>query len=98
MNKDDDLRWDRLKKSRLKMFLALYIPVQTVTLMIGAILHLLIPTSIRCDADGDNTTFEMLTCGFEQIIFTFYVTLAISVLYGLCGFLFPNKTANAMKS
>lgn len=97
MNKDNDLRWDRLKKSRLKMFLALYIPVQIVTLMIGAILHLLIPTSMWCDADGHNMIAEKLTCGFEQFMFIFYLTLAISILSGLCGVLFPNKTANAMK-
>ncbi len=101
MSKHATLDWERIKKSRTVTFIALYLPVQFGTFVLFTLIHLIVPSSIWCEAD---TTSELIShwsrtaCGAKQWAFLAHCSIAVSALVGLYGFLFPNRVAGAFKN
>lgn len=101
MSKHATLDWERIKKSRTATFIVLYLTTQFVTFVLFTLIHLIVPSSIWCEAD---TTSEVISywsrtaCGAKQWTFLTQCSIAVSALVGLYGFLFPNRVARAFKN
>lgn len=82
-------------QSRFLVFLVLYVSIQIVTLCIGLLIHLAIPSSIWCEVDLTHTSMQIFNaraaCAGKQLWFITYLTVAGSALVGLYGFLFPQR-------
>ncbi len=88
-------------QSRFKAFLVLYVPMQILTLCIGLLIHLAIPSSIWCEVDLELTPMHVFNarslCASKQFMFITYLGVAGSALSGLYGFLFPQRIARGFR-
>ena len=93
--------WEEIKQSRPLMFGALYLPIQLLTAALFSIINLFIPSSIWCETTKTDSVIDALSkieCGANQWIFLLQCSVAVSVLIGLYGFLYPNRVATAFKN
>lgn len=88
-------------QSRVLAFLALYMPMQILTLCVGLLVHLAIPSSVWCEVELPQSTMlafnARAVCGIEQLSFIIYLAVAGSVLFGVYGFLFPQRIARGYR-
>ncbi len=92
-----DLDWNKIRHSRLLVAATLAVPTGIFLMIIGILIHLIIPSSLWCPVPDENTfEFLRLQCAGTQLLWIAYTVIFVSSVVALYGFYFPNRVCDAL--